>query len=585
MSPRRVSRRRDVLAGIGATTLASTAGCLDFFTNIGQPGPEQLSLGVTTLPADDDTASVQIARQLVDNLNEAGINATLDPRDDDQALRTVLLNHDFDIFVGRHPPVDDPDELRSLVHTDFTEEPGWQNPYGVTNPSLDELVDRQRRESGDERVRTVEELQHELITFQPFSVVAYPSWLTAVTDDLVADEIPRGLQSRVSYLRLERANPGHERLRVALLRTNMTENWNPLIPENVPDRGILGLIYEPLFQWIDGELVPWLAEDVSWTENGTNVTATVELRRALNWHDGEPLTTADVAFTYQFFRDTTLDDDEDQIPAPRFRGRTSLVDAVVTLSNSELSLEFANTSTEVARRALTVPVLPMHVWRDRTDRVQDYISEALDTDNPEPIGSGPFIFGDATDEQELILERNPDHFLLTLDEPHESLAPLVGPSNFDGIDFEVAANTGVALNAIDDGTIDLTASSIPPANAATVEDEFENTNVLVADGEEFFIIGFNTRRHPMQNHQFRQAVAQLVDREYLAEEAANGYADPSNTPLERTKFRTEEFVWNGASMVGEFPGEAGEIEPEAARELFREAGFRYSEDDELLTQE
>ncbi|MCL9813803.1 ABC transporter substrate-binding protein [Natranaeroarchaeum aerophilus] len=582
MVPGSVSYRRQVLAGLGATALGASAGCLDFFREVGSTGPTQLSVNVTTLPADDDTASSRIARQLVDNLSEAGINATIDPREDEQALRALLLDNDYDIFVGRHPAITDPDELRTLLHTRYSEEKGWQNPYGVTIPSLDDLLDRQRSESGEQRMQTVTELQKELFDLHPLSVIAYPSKLTAVRTDLVTDTLPGGLTTRNDYLRLEAANPERDRLLVSLFRPTVTENLNPLVPETGPDSAILDCIYDPLFEWIDGELVPWLAEDVTWTEAENTVTATVRIRPALRWHDETALTTADIGFTYDMLRDTTMGDSDYAIPAPQFRGRSSLVDSVDTLSNREITLEFPDTSIETARRALTVPILPQHEWEDRTERSADHLTTAIETSNEEPIGSGPFIYEDSTEDSDLILSRNEDHFLLDLEDPHERLESLRGDTTFDEIEFEVGVNVGVVLSDIDSGNRDITATSIPPGDVESVQNNYDNTEVLVGEGQEFFVLGFNTRRHPMGNHRFRQTVARLVDRNYIAETVLEGYGQPSDTPLKRTEFVTDEFTWTGQSSLGLFPGKDGAVDPEAARDTFRDAGFRFDDDGNLV---
>ena len=585
MVPGSVTSRREVLAGLGATALGTTTGCLDFFRQMGGTGPSQLSVDVTTLPADDDTASAQIARQLVDNLSKSGIDATLDLREDEQAFRALLLDSNFDLFVGRHPAITEPDELRPLLHTRFSEESGWQNPYGVTAPSLDDLLERQRRESGEQRRETIGELQEELLNLQPLSVIAYPDKLTAASTDLITDDLSAGLRTRNDYLRLETTNPDRDRLLVSLFRPTVTENLNPLVPDSRPDRAILDCIYDPLFELVNGELVPWLAEDVTWTELGDTVRATVQLRPALRWHDGTALTTADVGFTYDFLRDTAMDDSGDPVPAPQFRGRSSLVDSVDAISNSEFSIEFSDTSIETARRALTLPILPQDEWNDRTERTSDNRTEAIDTANEEPIGSGPFVYVESSEEDDLILSRNEDHFLHDLESPHEQLEPLQGEDPFEAIEFEVAVNVGVALNDIDSGEKDITAASIPATNVEDVRNNYENTTVLVGEGWEFFVIGFNARRHPMGNHQFRQTVARLVDRNHIAETILEGYAQPSDTSLKRTSFNMDEFTWNGHSRLGEFPGEDGTVDAEAARDTFRDAGFRFDEDGNLIVQD
>jgi superfamily II DNA/RNA helicase len=63
------------------------------------------------------------------------------------------------LACGRDLPVDpgepDPDFLRPLLHSRYKEEPGWQNPYGFVDISVDELIDEQTTQTGSSRKETV----------------------------------------------------------------------------------------------------------------------------------------------------------------------------------------------------------------------------------------------------------------------------------------------------------------------------------------------------------------------------------------------------------------------------------------------
>ncbi|WP_367884788.1 ABC transporter substrate-binding protein [Thermococcus sp. JCM 11816] len=75
-------------------------------------------------------------------------------------------------------------------------------------------------------------------------------------------------------------------------------NANPFTGGSV--LGIDGLVFEPLFMFnfMTGELKPWLAESGKWV--GDNVFE-VKLRSGLKWQDGEPLTAEDVKFSYEYY--------------------------------------------------------------------------------------------------------------------------------------------------------------------------------------------------------------------------------------------------------------------------------------------
>jgi len=60
---------------------------------------------------------------------------SLDVRSQSEMLKAVLIDHDFDIYVGLHPADYDPDFLYETLHSTYANEAGWQNlrahQYGV----------------------------------------------------------------------------------------------------------------------------------------------------------------------------------------------------------------------------------------------------------------------------------------------------------------------------------------------------------------------------------------------------------------------------------------------------------------------
>jgi peptide/nickel transport system substrate-binding protein len=71
---------------------------------------------------------------------------------------------------------------------------------------------------------------------------------------------------------------------------------NPLLADNNPvDREITSLVFDGLTRYERGQLVPALAESWAISEDGRSVLFT--LRDDVFWHDGEPFSSDDVAFT------------------------------------------------------------------------------------------------------------------------------------------------------------------------------------------------------------------------------------------------------------------------------------------------
>ncbi|GAA0677765.1 ABC transporter substrate-binding protein [Natronoarchaeum mannanilyticum] len=581
-SPRSGPNRREMLAALGATALGSTAGCTNALSRFAWSSPDSVSLTIATVPANVDTAATQMARQLETNLEAAGIDASYEPQSEGSLLRTVLMEQDFDLFIARHPGVSDPDELRGLLHTTFSEEAGWQNPFGFNEPAVDDLLETQKTQTGDERMGTVTDLQTQLLERQPFTVLAYPDQLSVASTDLNLERTPGGLIGAHDYLRLGAANPDVDRLRVGHLGGSITRNRNPLAVAHHSRTDMLGLLYEPLVKRVDGEYLPWLAASVDWVDDAEEMTVRVSLRDDLRWHDGERLDATDAEFTYQFLQDTAMGNESTPIPAPRFRSESSAVTSTSTPSNYDIELSFGDATRDVAIRSLTVPLLPRHIWIERTGLVREYMTRALVWDNESAIGCGPYRFENANVGNRLLLSRNGDHFLFDgrdLDERYDQFA---GDGAFEEILFDITEQSLLLISGVGDDSIDISSSPIQPEHAAGAESA-DGVELLSGDKGEFYMLGFNTRRHPMGNYQFRSAVARLIDRQYSVDEIMYGHADPSDTPLLRTDYLADEFAWGEGGNLGPFPGENGEVDQKRARDVFRDAGFRYSDGGNLVT--
>ncbi|HMB51343.1 MAG TPA: ABC transporter substrate-binding protein [Natronoarchaeum rubrum] len=583
-SPSSGPRRRELLAALGATALGSTAGCTDALSRFAWSSPDDVSLTIATVPANVDTAATQMARQLETNLEAAGINASYEPQSEGSVLRGALMEQEFDLFIARHPGVSDPDELRGLLHTSFSEEAGWQNPFGFNEPGVDELLTAQNTQTGTDRMGTVTELQEQLFERQPFAVLAYPDHISVGSAALNLERTQSGLLGPLDYLRLGATNPDIDRLRVGHLGSAITRNRNPLSVAHHSRTEMLGLLYEPLVRLVDGEYLPWLAETVDWVDDAPETTVRVTLRDDLEWHDGERLDATDAAFTYQFLQDTAMGNESTPVPAPRFRSESSIVTSTSTPSNYTLELTFGDATRDVALRSLTVPLLPRHVWIERTSLVRQYMTRALVWNNRQAIGSGPYRFENANVGNRLLLSKNEDHFLFDGRELDERYDQFADGGAFDELLFDIVEHSRLLVIEVADDSIDISSSPILPKHASAAESA-DSVELLSGDRGEFYMLGFNTRRHPMTNYQFRAAVARLIDRQYSVDEIMYGHATPSDSPLLRTEYLADEFAWDEQSNLGPFPGEAGEADQELARDVFREAGFRYSNDGHLVTRD
>jgi peptide/nickel transport system substrate-binding protein len=151
---------------------------------------------------------------------------------------------------------------------------------------------------------------------------------------------------------------------------------NPLLVEDNPvDRQLSDLIFDGLTRYQDGELVPALAAQWEISEDGRTVR--FELRDGVVWHDGEPFTADDVAFTYALMQD-------EEFPGDSARQR--LWQSVDIRVISPLLIEFELREPYAGfLDATTTGILPAHLLSGETAQ------ELLEWNfNRNPVGTGPF---------------------------------------------------------------------------------------------------------------------------------------------------------------------------------------------------
>lgn len=168
-------------------------------------------------------------------------------------------------------------------------------------------------------------------------------------------------------------------------------NANPLYATGPVDSAAAKLIFSSLFTYDQhNKLVGDLAD--KWSVDDRGIRYTITLKKDVHWHDGKPLTAADVVFTYQTIQNpdarSPLFSSWQGIKVEAQDDRT----VVFTLPNILSSFPYALTNGIVPKHVLgSVPVGQL-----RSDRFN----------NVNPVGSGPFkwerveVSGDTPDTRE-----------------------------------------------------------------------------------------------------------------------------------------------------------------------------------------
>ena len=238
-----------------------------------------------------------------------------------------------------------------------------------------------------------------------------------------------------------------------------------------------------------------LAESVELAEDLSSVRFT--LRPEARWHDGVPITPADVVFSYDFARGP-------EGPA-LFQSYYQDVESVRQTGPAEVTFQFANASNaELPFIIGQLPIVPRHHWQDR-----DLSRSGLEP----PLGAGPYRLVDYEVNRYLVYERVPDWWGAELP-VHKGLF------NFDRIRFDYYKDTQVITEAVKGGALDFwhENSARNWATAYTIEaveqghlQQIAFPNKRVAPMQAWV---FNLRRPQFEDPRVREALSFAFDFEW-----------------------------------------------------------------------
>ncbi len=136
---------------------------------------------------------------------------------------------------------------------------------------------------------------------------------------------------------------------------------------------LVTLIYDTLmWRKPDGAPAPWLARSMERSHAGKRLT--IRLHEGVRWHDGRPLTAADVAFTFAYFAERFH---------PRFTPQLEAVRGVEALDPQTVEITLSHSSPGFSDQPLSdVPILPRHLW--------ERLPQGTAAPEGLPVGSGPY---------------------------------------------------------------------------------------------------------------------------------------------------------------------------------------------------
>ena len=305
------------------------------------------------------------------------------------------------------------------------------------------------------------------------------------------------------------------------------DSLNPYLAKGNPAERI-GLIYDALtYQSPDEPFTVYglVAEAIELDPD--NQFVRFVLNPKAQFHDGTPITSVDVAFTFE----TLLEKAH-----PLYRHYYADVQAVVIEDPQRIRFDFKhNQNRELPLILGQLEILPKHWWESR-----DFSKTSLEA----PLGSGPYQIAKVDPGRSIRYQRVTNWWA-------KDLPVSRGLYNFDAIQIDYYRDMSVALEAFKAGQFDLnleysakdwaTGYDSPALrNGQILKESFINHNPVGMQG-----YTFNLRRPLFQDSRVREAISLLFDFEWTNKQLFYG-----------SYLRTDSFFANSELAASGLPSEA-----------------------------
>ncbi len=288
-------------------------------------------------------------------------------------------------------------------------------------------------------------------------------------------------------------------------------NLNPLVFPTTYDTNIEELVFNALVKpTADLNYQADLAS--SWSFSADKKTLTFKLRPNIKWHDGQPLTAKDVAFTLTAiaspkYNGGAFSQVEVLSGADAYHdGKATTVSGIKVIDDRTIALTTDKVYAPILATLAGIMILPQHIYGKIA--VENWQKDAT---NRSPVGSGPFKFKQYRSGELIELEANKAYF-----EGRPCLDRLI-------VRF---GDANTMLAALVKGEVD--AAPVPVPSVASVKSN-ASVKLTVVNQLDFDYIGTNLRNPILADKAVRTAMAYAINRKAIVTGLMSGYGTVVDT--------------------------------------------------------
>jgi peptide/nickel transport system substrate-binding protein len=248
---------------------------------------------------------------------------------------------------------------------------------------------------------------------------------------------------------------------------------------------------------------PYLAESWKLADDGKSLT--LNLRKNAVFHDGKPITSADVAFSIMAIKANHP-----------FQTMLGPVDKVET-PNAYTAIIRMNTphpAIVLAMSPALCPILPKHIYDDGKD-LKNHPRNSVDV-----VGSGPFRLTEFQAGKRIVMERFDKFFL-------------PGRPYLDKVIMNITPDAASLLLGLERNDIQM----LPHMTLGSDLKRLAKRTDIELTSKGYDGIGpinwlaFNLSRKPLSDIQVRKAIATAIDKKFITKALMGGFATEANGPI------------------------------------------------------
>ncbi len=331
-------------------------------------------------------------------------------------------------------------------------------------------------------------------------------------------------------------------LNVSMPDGPQTENNNPFVTTaSAAKLGYRWVLFEPLTMWNPVKPAepakPWLATAVKWNADYTSVDVTV--RDGVKWSDGQPMTAADVAYTYNLLKGNK----DLNINGTPYKDVT-VNGNVVTMTFD--SPQFVNQVKILSQQ----PIVPEHIWSKLADPAKDTLAK--------PVGTGPYTLKTFTPQTTTLDVRN-DYW---------GTKPQVKELRYTSY-----TDNNAEATALSNGSTEWSFAFIPNVKQVFVAKDPAHYHIWAPPVLGIHGLYINTTKKPFDDVNLRQAMNMAINRDDIFNQAESGYFHPLVQSV--TGIPTPA---GDAFIAPEYKGKNQVVDVAGAKKLLTDNGYTYAGD-------